>query len=76
MVKKLKLDIHDLSKSGLHRTPNGGGFAQIVRTNVLGLVYDGLKSKKSDASFALQSVPNFDFFQNLSYTCLVPARPG
>jgi len=43
MVKKLKLDIYYLSKPGR-------GFAQIMGTDVLGLVPDGLKSKKAAAS--------------------------
>ena len=43
MVKKLKLDIYYLSKPGRW-------FAQIMGTDVLGLVPDGLKSKKAAAS--------------------------
>jgi len=68
MVKKLKLDIYYLSKAGR-------GFAQIMGTDVLGLVPDGLKSKKA-AAFCFSKYAQLRFFENSSCPCLVPARPG
>jgi len=54
MVKKLKLDIHYLSKPGR-------GFAQIMETDVLGLVPDGLKSKKAAAFLLFKVCPTSIF---------------
>jgi len=54
MIKKLKLDTHYLSKSGR-------GFAQIIETNVLGVVSDRSKSKKADAFLLFKVCPTSIF---------------
>jgi len=52
--KKLKLDIYHLSKFA-------AGFAQIIGTDVLGLVSDGSKSKKADAFLLFKVCPTSIF---------------
>jgi hypothetical protein len=54
MVKKLKLDIYYLSKPA-------AGFAQIMGTDVQGLVADGLKSKKAAAFLLFKVCPTSIF---------------
>jgi len=54
MVKKLKLDIYYLSKASR-------GFAQIIGTDVLELVPDGLKSKKAAAFLLFKVCPTSIF---------------
>ncbi len=54
MVKKLKLDIYYLSKSGW-------GCAQIIENDVLMLVSDGLKSKKAAAFLLFKVCPTSIF---------------
>jgi hypothetical protein len=54
MFKKLKLDIYYLSKAGR-------GFAQIIGTDVLGLLLDGLKSKKAAAFLLFKVCPTSIF---------------
>jgi hypothetical protein len=54
MVKKLKLDMYYLSKPT-------AGFAQIMGTDVLGPVPDGLKSKKAAAVLLFKVCPTWIF---------------
>jgi hypothetical protein len=54
MVKKLKLDIYHLSRPA-------AGFAQIIGTDVLGVVPDGLKSKKAAAFLLFKVCPTSIF---------------
>jgi len=56
MVKKLKLEMYYLSQAGR-------GFAQIMATDVLRLVPDGLKSKKAAPFLLFKVCPTSIFLE-------------